>query len=105
MEQSLLNLWMAHIKESKQELQNAINKKMEIATPDIINTILKQDPPYYVTQSNGNRYLIASKDIKAGQLVLTQPSLAFTINEKYHTKICHNCFQNSKLKICSACNV
>ena len=105
MELSLINMWVAHIKEAKQELRITINKKIQAATPDVVSAIIKQDPLYTITQSNGNRYLIASKDIKAGQLVLTQPSLAYTINEKYHSKICHNCFQCAKLKICSACNV
>jgi hypothetical protein len=59
----------------------------------------------HIEDKESNRYLIASKPIKAGQLILSQPAITFAVNEKFHPKMCHNCFSINKLKVCSACNV
>ena len=101
------NTWLNYIKDSKKEISASIALKLRNATKGISDSVGKEQL-YKLVHAEGkedNRYLIASKDIKAGQLIFSQQAITFAINQKFHTKICHNCFGPNKLKVCSACNV
>ena len=100
-------MWLHYVKENKKDIASNIKAKMLSSTKANLETIGK-DQCFRLTRiedKETNRYLVASKPIKAGQLILTQPAIAFAVNHKFHSTICHNCFCVNKLKVCSACNV
>jgi hypothetical protein len=101
------NIWLHYVKENKKEIASNLRLKMLNSTKANADIIGKEQciRLTHIEDKENNRYLIASKPIKAGQLILSQPAIAFSVNQKFHPKICHNCFCINKLKVCSACNV
>jgi SET and MYND domain-containing protein len=82
------------------------NTKQEFVTKNediTVDELITESPVQCISEKGKGRYLVATRDLAAGEIVMSSIPYTTTVSKSFVSKVCHNCFKEDVKKLPHQC--